>query len=449
MKEFFEYLRSKKIDSGADVFPVLTKLPVDELIDLAFKCYELTEFSKPQKDIHGFFSFSAGKAISGGIYPCAEVNCRLENVYELSVFAALYADRVLIPNYFEYMHDFSGSFSNKDKLLNFANTFAGDLILMFDLRPLLLEGVICINPAMQLMCESCHSERLIKEGELSKILEKVERKIGKDIAENVKFTLSEDNSIVVSAPAGFVATEALRFIVLPPQFKKYIKAAPRTFSKKESEILGLQGLLITPIFNDLILQRYSMTINNVAYLTKYQLEARIIDEVEKTKKSEISDGIILRELVHELPFVQNASIANLLKLRKKEAEAFSVYRDAVNKTVLEIKKEKEPRNLQKAVNDIILPEVRKIDRIITTHQEDLNEKLTAKVISNGMILTGGLLANKFLGMDAAQAIALLGGVVTVKDALTEKLSATSIPIEAKRSEYYFFWKLRHETEKKR
>lgn len=447
MEVFFEYLKSLNIHTPTDVFDVLEKMEPEKIIELAFRCYELTEYSEPEKINNGIFNFSAGTAISGGIYPCSDIQCRLENVYELSVFAALYADKVLIPNYFEYMHDFEPKFKNVDQFSNFVNKLAGDLVLMLDLKPLILERIICLNPAMRWSCESCRAKNQIKEKELQKILKKVEQKIISDVAENVRFTLDREQSIVISGTPGYVATEVLKLIVLPPKLKKYIKQAPYIFNKNEVKILGLQELLISPIFNDLIVQKYSMQMYEVAYLTKHKLEARIISEINKTKETEVAENAMLQGFTHEIPFVQNASISKLLQLRKSEEGAFAIYRDAVRKTIFDLRSEKDPSKIQELVQERILPEIRKIDRIIITHGEDLSEKIKGRAILDTMVITGGLLANKLFGLDAGAIVAAVGGVSTLRDLSPDVLSLPRVPVEAKMNEYYFLWKLKNKQKK--
>jgi hypothetical protein len=44
------------------------------------------------------FSFVANTQLSGSIYPCKTLSCRIEHVRNLANFAALYADIVLIAN---------------------------------------------------------------------------------------------------------------------------------------------------------------------------------------------------------------------------------------------------------------------------------------------------------------------------------------------------------------
>ncbi len=216
---------------------------------------------------------------------------------------------------------------------------------------------------------------------------------------------------------------------------------PYTFTRKETGILGLNDLLLSPIFNDLILQKYAMVKYNISYLTNRKLETEIINGLKITGSNEETDKFILEGLSHELPFVKNADISKLLNLRKKESGAFTAYRDAVREVFLGLKNEKDINVVKKAVQDNIIPKVHKIERLIETHKDSLKDKLKGELIFDAIIISAGYFANS-AGLNLAE---IAGGLFTAKDIFTDILPLTSNPIEIKRNDYYFLWKLKNQS----
>ena len=439
MDKFYNQLKDIKIISAPDVFVVIPEMDIEKIIKLATDCYMLTESCAVTPSEGTVFSFSASSSLSGGIYPCSEINCRLNNVYELSVFAALYADKIIIPNFFEYIHDHDFNFSSEEMFFIFLNRFMGDLVLMLDLKPLIQENIICINPRIKSFCTECLKKQISHEKNAIKVFKKIEKQLEPEIFKNLKFVMDSQNSIVINTEKNYVATEAIRFITLPPVFKKYIKKIPYTFNKKEVEILGLNDFLLNPIFNDLILQKYTMAKYNISYLTNRRLETEIINTLKIAESTEKKDALILEGLSHELPFVKNADINKLLNLRKKENGAFVAYRDAVRKVFAELKDEKDINIVKKAVQDNIIPEVHKIERLIEIHKDDLKDKIKGELIFDALIITAGYFASS-VGLNLTE---IAGGLFTARDILTDILPLTSNPAEAKRNDYYFLWKLKN------
>ncbi len=175
MDKFYNKLKGINIISAPDVFTVIPKMDIEKIVKLAIDCYILTESCAVTPSEGTVFSFSASSSLSGGIYPCSEISCRLNNVYELSVFAALYADKVLIPNFFEYIYEYDFNFSSEEMFYNFLNRFMGDLVLMLDLKPLIREEIVCINPRIKSFCAECLKKEIKKEKSAVKAFKKNEK----------------------------------------------------------------------------------------------------------------------------------------------------------------------------------------------------------------------------------------------------------------------------------
>lgn len=436
MGEFYEYLHSLHINEPPDVFDVIPKLSFEELIKTGIQCYTLTETRvRPTQNL-GVFDFSASGSISGGIYPCSEIDCRLRNVYELAAFSALYADKVIIPNPFEHIYHYLTSdfnFANQEQFYIFCNRLMGDIVIMLNLRPLVDGGILYINPQLRSFCKECWARNLKEQKALINDFHKLESRIITDLNKNIKFVLDTKKTIVAEGTPNYLGSEVFRFLILPKIFETFKKSIPHTFSPTEVETLRLWEPFVTPVIEDLILQKFSMVNLNTAYLTNRGIEADIINNFEenadKNKEKAIIDG-----MAHKLPFIENATLSSLVNVRRHEAEAFAVYRDVVKNTIQETKNETNAAIIKNIVEDKINPELHKLDQIIKNHKDDFQRQGRKDLVFNSLLLIAGL----FSGSNSA----LIGGTSAIlKDLLKDYSGAKQIPTVVKNSDYYFLWKL--------
>lgn len=436
MGEFYEYLHSLHINESPDVFEIIPKLPFEKIIEIAIQCYTLTETkARPTKDL-SVFDFSASSSISGGIYPCSEIDCRLKNVYELAAFSALYADKVLIPNPFEHIYhhltsDFN--FANQEQLYIFCNRLMGDIVIMLNLRPLVDGGILYINPQLGSFCKECWTRNLKEQKALIDEFHKLETRIVTDLNKNIKFVLDTNKTIVAQGTPNYLGSEVFRFVVLPKVLKAFRKSIPHTFSPTEVETLRLWEPFVTPVIEDLILQKFSMIDLNTAYLTNRGIEADIINNLEenaeRSKEKAIIDG-----MAHKLPFIENATLSSLVKVRQHEAESFAVYRDVVKNTIQETKDETNAAIIKSIVEDKINPELHKLDQIIKNHKDDFQKQGRKDLFFNSLLLITGFFSN-------SNSALIEGTSALLKDLLKDYSDAKQVPTRVKNSDYYFLWKL--------
>ncbi len=443
MEKFYEYLQSIGISDPPDVFEVIQKLSIEKIIEVSTKCYTLTETSGEQIKDHSIFNFSASSTISGGIRPCADVECRIRNVYELSAFAALYADKVVIPNPFEHIYHHLSSdfnFSNEEQEYFFVSRLIGDIVIMLNLKPLVKSKLLTINPQVKSYCKECWEQELVKQKKIQDAFERIEKDAINDLNRNIKFTLDTKKSIVMSGARDYIGQEVLRFAMLPKVLKPYIKSIPYTFKSDEVKKLELWQPVVIPIFEDLILQKYSMLNLNTAYLTNRKIETDIIHHLDNNIEDRSKEKALIDGLVHRLPFVEGASLDMLVQLRGQESEAFDVYRDSVAKTVKDTSEETNTEVIKKVVEERIKPQLHKLDQIVKSHKDEFNAKGKRKVVFNSLLFTAGLFVNQISGIDIKTILAL-GGAHTLAEVYSDFSEARAVPKQIKNSDYYFLWRL--------
>lgn len=443
MDEFYEYLGKVGIFNPPDVFEVVNKLSIKKIIELSVQCYKLTEISS-EKDINNsIFNFSASSTMSGGVSPCAEVNCRVNNVYELAAFSALYADKVVIPSPFEHIyHNLSSDFkfANEEQLYFFINRLIGDIVIMLNLKPLFKNKLLTINPRIKRYCSECYKRQLSEEKKVQNAFKKIEKEVINDLNRNIKFTLDTKKSIITKGTKNYIGKEVLQFSLLPKKLKPYTKFVPYTFNSEEIKKIGLWRPVVIPIFEDLILQKYLMQNYNTTYLTNRRLEADIISRLENNSSEQSKTKAIIDGLVHRLPFLENASLNTLVKLRNNEQEAFAVYRNAVTETIKGVKGETNSKNIKEMVEEKIQPELKKLDQIFRNHRDNFRARGTEKIILSSLLLSAGFFVNKISGISIGS-ILEAGGAYKMTEIYSDLSQANKVPQDVKNSDYYFLWNL--------
>ncbi len=446
IEEFYDYLNSLGIYNPPDVFEVVPSFDIDEIIQFAVQCYLLTEASNRDRGYEGIFNFSVGGAIGGGIFPCSEIQCRLINVQQLRTFSALYADKVLIPNLFEHIYhrlEHGFDFKNETQFGFFINHLLGDVVMMLDLQPLFKIGTLRINPQLGAYCKPCLIEKRKAEKKINAEFNKIEKRVAAQLARDVIFVFDKSSAIVVKDdPKNYLNGSVISFGILPKYLRSYVKKAPHSFSPQEVKKLKIYNYFISPVFDDLILQKYSMISMNTSYLTSSRLESEVIDNLTNNRGDNSSqEGKEVHGLIQNLPFVQNATLDSIIALRDREAESFAAYRDAIKIALAE---NKDKHSAKQVVEDVVSPAINKLELIIKNQQKSLVKQAGRKLLLNTLILTAGYFANEVSNVDMKTVLETMG-VYKASEIGMDILKSKDIPGDAKNHDYYFLWKLKNQT----
>lgn len=118
-----------------------------EVLDLFWDMYLSIREPKVQPSL---FSFSPSQSLSGGRFPCADINCRLRNAQRLCNFSVMYADNVFVPFPLNDLLKEAESNSSLDR-----NLFLDALILIKMYEPLVRAGLLYFQPDLVTTCPSC------------------------------------------------------------------------------------------------------------------------------------------------------------------------------------------------------------------------------------------------------------------------------------------------------
>ena len=448
MNNFFEIINNADLIKGDKVnTSQINKMSAAEIIDFAQKAIEFTSLNslKSEKSI---FSHSSSISLSGGIFPCKNIDCRSKNVGELAQFAALYSDRIFIRNYFaDYL---SHGFDNENETIK--RRFADDLTLFLYLQPLILNGNIVPVTPPQNYCTHCLIERSLGEAADSR-LERAEKKLIERYNKDVEYKVSmRDGKIelTVKGPKNLISHTTHYYLrQIPELIKKSSSLMNRLNSG--SEVILSKGM-VREIESDEMLA--SDTLSNIAFdlstsqclgtsfLTERIIDIQTLREITGDNEIERRNQIIQKHLTCLVPAFEGVTPTDLLTLRYNEEDSFIVFRGALNKTIDEYMKNKKDFSEQDAraiYSDIIHPQLSKLNIAVKNTKINSLKKYSAKLLSWGGAISFGLYGG-FLPSELVAAATALGLVPLMAELANDIMSLSDSEKEIRKEDFYFLWK---------
>jgi len=444
MQDFYEYLESLKIIDGPSALSVVRSLDVKQLMDVLDDCFMYVNAGQLSLKPGSLFNFSVTGTLSGDIYPCAGIQCRLDVANRLSHFAALYADTVIVPHFFDYAYGHLGEHAlpkNQAQLENVQNRVAGGMVVYLYYRPLIEAGIVQINPTIHLYCKDCLQRKLAEDQQLTDSIDGALDEILPYVNQKVRFSLDRDNSLLIHDPEGYFSpTHSINFGILPKELRKYVSRTPYFFSTREARKLDFLEIFRNPAIDDLIMQKLSVVSPNTSYLTDRKFDSLVLEQLHP---SSYVPGSIPDAMEHALPFIENADLETMLKIRMNDYSAFEDYRSSIKKVMEQaIKKGTKDTQVVEAIHDLVDPELNHIQHVIDANKKILIADGKKKVIFNSMVFTAGYVAQHFLGHNAS--ILKDVSIYKSKDIYGDYMKSRQTPFEAASNPYYFLWKVRND-----
>ena len=128
----------------------------------------------------------------------------------------------------------------------------------------------------------------------------------------------------------------------------------------------------------------------------------------------------------------------MVRLRQENEEHFYVYRDAVTSTLKQLK-DPTPREVQEALADTVMPEVRRLNALVS----DLKRGTVRTLLRDGVVRSAFVGVGVFDGILPAgfgPALMGVGGLSFFRSAAAQVHQLLSEPSKARESRYYFLWK---------
>jgi hypothetical protein len=387
------------------------------------------------------FSFVANSSLSGGAHPCSAPMCRKKKLDQLASFSALYADEVYIQNPFEKILQ-TGIIREVER----HEVLAGIQNYLY-LKPLIAKGIIKYASVNVNFCEQ-HSDEIAKP--LSESIRKKEDKLIEALETYIKrkckvtFDYSDGEKLKpffeIIGPEDIIEHGSVylhSYEPLPDLFKPFMKKdGPYILNDEEIESTRVLDEIIGPIVNDLSTQEWHSALNGTSYLCDNKTYMKIASKINSKAYAANSD-VFERSLKHYLPVIYSKSPTSILDLRMREGEAFSVYRDKLNKFIQESSSWGEVE-VSKIFREQLLPEVNLIEKKVKDWKANTREGITQKLLFGTAMASFGLYEG-VLPANIGQFVTAVGGATAVAGTLMEYNKTLKEKQEARKNDFYFLW----------
>jgi hypothetical protein len=438
-----EFDTSIRLFGDGNIVKALSSAKTEDVFEFAetlnlISKYHFRYEQKPNEN----FSFIANSSLSGGLHPCAAIQCIEKKVDQLISFASLYADEVYIQNPFEEV-----MLNGIDKLNEAArHELTNGIYIYFYLKPLIEAGVIKYAQNMLPFCSHHKETRAIP---LSKEIERKENILNGFLQDNliercsVIFDIGADGGpfIEVIGPEGLIEHGKMYFHFYKP-FPDYVKAlmkikVPYQLLKNEIKVWNiLSSNIIDPILRDLANQEWHSAFYGTSYLcdnpTQMKLASKLNGSAYKASSSAFGNA-----MKHYLPAVYSKDVQAIANLREREGEAFAVYRDKINSMIRKAGSWTEAE-VSEIFRDQVLPEINLIDKKVKDWQSKTRTSIKEKILFGTGAVSVGLYAG-LLPPDIGQIVAAVGGGSAIATVLMDYNKTLKEKEEARASDFYFLW----------
>ena len=452
MKKYFEYLETNfpnkdgKVNAGS-----VSKLSANKIIDMSKELSSLIVEPKIKNNT-SVFNHCASITLGGGRGSCWAYDCRKERLNQIARIAALYSDKIHINNYFSHYtsHHYENDSIHRD--------FYDDLSLIYQIRPLLENGIISKVPGY---CHCCTSQGIAGDQNDIKRVKQIDEASNKLAQEyytesTVSIELEEDGTMMVaiqaplpyfahSTPQYMSSTELPEFLMNNPNLLKILnKDGKVTLNKKLQKKFGVHKEIVDEIKQQIFYETYVNRTLDTTFLTENAIHIKFLEQISANPNLPKRNSIITNHLTSLVPFAEDVPISKLLMLRTREEESFSQFRSSINTAIFETNSLQDDFDEIKAkqiYSDIIYPKIQKLELRVKEAKRDLIKTAYRSVagvvgaISFGMYT--GLLPNEVLSMAKAIGFGKVGN-----DLINKFMALGDAKTAIKTDELYFLWEIK-------
>jgi hypothetical protein len=433
----YEVLEREGIKSPVDVLS-LSKLTVKQSRELhqslrkAIFQFQYASEAEPLDD--DYYSFMPSASMRGDA-GCSEVVCRAKKLNFLGRFAALYADRLVIPTALS---------SRPPRLkLEIELELRSACLMLLMHRPLIEERIVI--PAV-LSTSHCEHQRGFVEETVDLLHEVAMERADEAVKEfDIEYQRpSEDrpyHTVFIHGSEDYIEhglvvaqfTGNPRWIA--PSWR-YDGEGKRMLSRQTIRETPFLRSLFTGTAADTTFQLFYGRSLGCKYLTTMAGEVEFLSALNDERQAE-KDALIQQSLIHSLPFAESLSIAQVLALRSEIHDSFTQYRTAMRMTVKDFDAPLTRQQAREVFRDRLEPKVKALELSLKKEVSLLNKKsrnyaaFAALVIGLGV---AGLLPS-------AAALSLAGGALAIKmlDTVAERQQQRSTPTN---DDLYFLLRLK-------
>ena len=444
------------VRKGAVNFEAISKMTAFDIVEFAEQSRELTSAQDlPQQS--GLLTHLASFSLGGSSWPCATLECRLEKGRQLAQFAAFYSDKVYIRNFIvdHLRHLENKKYPNE---LVMQCGLANDLAVFQYLRPLIKAGIV-IPITTPHYCPDHFVQDILHE-ETDKRLARALKKLANRYFKELKYTLRKDKNgpfhLVMTGPEDLLEHCYLAIVSPEPptHYKKDRDLRKRLNQGVEVRLsrqvvyeMQLDIQMTDSVFQNIVFELVASQCLNTSYVTERPVEIALLNDITTDDAVRDRNRVIRDHLTCLVPFIDDASTIDILKLRKAEQEAFIRFRHALNKAVDESLSSAQftAKAARQVFQDIIRPELSNLDGRIKGVRNTLLRDTVVKVGAWGAAIGIGLYTG-IVPAELALAAKALGLTKIVADLGEGILKKIRPELEIKGADMYFLWKVRQRLE---
>jgi hypothetical protein len=399
----------------------LKAISVEELTDVALESVELsaTKEAEPQNNV---FSHTASMALAGGPQPCQAMDCRLKRAQELSRFAALFSDKVYIHNILA-----DRRFHRGDRF--YKKRFAADLEIISALLPLIEnERVVPISTLTNERCLHCVARDALECGDSRRFssalrqlsgryFKETELKLNK-IENSYSLTFHGSEDLLDHGTGAVVFGRSPKFLTRMPRIRAALeREGSITVSPTLRRKLGIDERLAHDVFDTIAFELVASQCLKTSLLTERTLEVDILRSIApKEMGIDGNDQLLNEHLTCIIPFLEELSTKDLLRLRDSDGDALIMFRGALLKAIEEQKTKTGKFTVVEAkalYRDVLEPELARLNAKVKTARRAIGNATLRSGLGWGAAITVGVWYG-FLQSSVVEAAKALGRVCKFK-----------------------------------
>lgn len=456
MREVFELLHRRGLTSEEQIeSKIMHGWSIKDILDFNAELLDTIEVTHPAETDLTAFNFIANSDMTAQRGTCINWDCRLRRVENLARFAALYADRVYIENYF---FDYTHPSAFMDELL-IRYCYTGDLKILLRLRPVLENDVLALVQPLYHICPQCAQEVLGAVKDIDTKIDKYMDGVREHCLPQTSVTAVYEPHLAgdyewalhIEAPEDlFDHGTAITVRELPDWLLAKMKPAANSkppaeykLSKANIRKIGVVDERLDRIGCDIYAQHLASRTIDTKYLTNRSIDIAFLRSVTEDEDFARYNDVLGKYLMYELPMLPNVHLPYLLDLRRHEHDAFLVYRNSINQIVRTYVKDRKTLSASDAkaiYEDLVYPQLCRLNTKVETIRRSLREKAKEEILVTAGVLSFGLFSG-LLPPDLKGVFAAIGGFKIATDLLTTVLRASRTPHEIRNDNFYFLWRL--------
>jgi hypothetical protein len=402
----------------------------------------------------------ASLGLGGGRAECEGLSCRATRLDELSRFAALYADRVVIHN---FIAELSPTFGHPPpgESDEFREMVFADLTLLATIRPLVEQGLIVPFTPPSNVCPSCLAESAFGIAARRR-LRRAERNLSREIGRNISVRCGKGESrymVTFSGPERFLPHRGMRIVSLDPWPGTDTRRILRRLEAGETVLVSSPARprteAVTTVADGILSSvDYQLAVAGVvdgSFLTHRDIDLDVLRYVSGSPDLARRNELAASHLEMLVPFLSDVPISDLLTLRKKEGDAFIRFRAALKQAVEEFKSAgpsftaKDAKTLHA---DFIAPELSRLNQKVAEAKRDVLKIPMSSAVGTVAAIGFGL----YTGLIPAElriAAEALGITKIVSDAVGKIVEKSDIRATVRPEQFYYLWKVQQASRKRR